>query len=348
MKVTLICLEWPTSEHSGGVSRYAYRLAQGLRELVDLTIVTVDSGLDLPGATMVKVPSSSSRFSRYYVSPLHIRASLKSIDSEIIHSFGDDWMLGSSKTPLVRTFFGSSWSEAKSSTGLRRLNHAVLAVTEKISQWRAATRIAIAPESMELFDCQFLMPPVTSVPMQPERVPSPNPSVVFVGSFYGRKRGHLVEQAVEDASHSLGQKVTLQVVGPESDRDNWAKGTMHVSGASDDEVQRLINDSWVLMAPSQYEGFGIPAFEALALGVPVIATSNPGSRYLAELTKESGALTVVDDDSLLSVRLYERLRQGPTLQSRDYTAAQMAIAEIVEAASAQRLVGSIYSPLLIA
>jgi glycosyltransferase involved in cell wall biosynthesis len=43
----------------------------------------------------------------------------------------------------------------------------------------------------------------------------------------------------------------------------------------------MLARAWVLCAPSVYEGFGVPALEAFAYGVPVVATPNPGIRHLS-------------------------------------------------------------------
>jgi glycosyltransferase involved in cell wall biosynthesis len=40
-----------------------------------------------------------------------------------------------------------------------------------------------------------------------------------------------------------------------------------------EELARLYNEAEVLVSPSVYEGFGLPAAEANACGVPVIATT---------------------------------------------------------------------------
>jgi glycosyltransferase involved in cell wall biosynthesis len=46
-----------------------------------------------------------------------------------------------------------------------------------------------------------------------------------------------------------------------------------VSGVSDDEIVRLYAEAEVACVPSLYEGFSLPAIEAMACGVPVVATT---------------------------------------------------------------------------
>ena len=46
-----------------------------------------------------------------------------------------------------------------------------------------------------------------------------------------------------------------------------------VSGISDDELARLYAEAQVAVVPSLYEGFSLPAIEAMACGVPVVATT---------------------------------------------------------------------------
>lgn len=344
MRVTLLCLEWPSDKHTGGVARYAYRMASELHSSVDLSVVTTEGGLELPGANIVKIRSPRSRFDRYYILPFVARNVVRRLAPDVIHSFGDDWLLSRKDAPVVRSFFGSSWSEAKSSSGVRRLNHAILALTEKYTQWKSDARIAIAPETVSIFKCDRLMPPVTAVPPS-ERHPADQPSVIFIGSFKGRKRGQFAEQAVREVSNRLGQKVKLTVIGPASDRDSWHPDTVHVSDASDREVLDLIGQSWVLISPSLYEGFGIPLFEALSLGTAAVASRNPGSNYLKSLCASSDALLVAESDSEFIRTLEQRILHGPDLDGADLVAGKEAVATMLELASVDRLVDDVYRPL---
>ena len=63
----------------------------------------------------------------------------------------------------------------------------------------------------------------------------------------------------------------------------------------DEELADLYARAWVFCLPSSYEGFGIPYAEAMASRLPVVATPNPGSRYV---TDEGRAGVLVEDDRL--------------------------------------------------
>ena len=85
--------------------------------------------------------------------------------------------------PIVRTFHGDSWREARASRGLRRYNHVLLGALERRSA-RAATKIAIAPESQKTFRCGVIVPPILSIERAvARRTPSHSPTVVLVGGL---------------------------------------------------------------------------------------------------------------------------------------------------------------------
>jgi glycosyltransferase involved in cell wall biosynthesis len=58
-----------------------------------------------------------------------------------------------------------------------------------------------------------------------------------------------------------------------------------VSGVSDEELARLYGEAEVAVVPSLYEGFSLPAIEAMACAVPVVATTGGA---LPEVVGESG------------------------------------------------------------
>ncbi len=66
-------------------------------------------------------------------------------------------------------------------------------------------------------------------------------------------------------------------------------GRVHLVGhVEDEELPALYSAARALVFPSLYEGFGLPALEAMACGTPVIASNTTG---LAEAVGEAG-LTV--------------------------------------------------------
>lgn len=333
LRVLWLSLEWPKEDaHVGGVGRYTYRLAEEMRHLVDLTVLTSEGAKPLGGVKIVQTRATTSRFDRFYVTPWRLRKIAAGISFDVVHSHGDDWAL-SSDTPIVRSFYGTSWSEAMASSGLRRLNHIVLAGLEKVSARKSAISLAIAPESMSFFNCDRVVAPVIGLPAKTSAPRSNHPRVVFIGSFQGRKRGWLVQQAVEQMREALGSPVELYVVGPRSDKDSWETSVVHLDGLTDEEVSEAVGSAWVLLAPSTYEGFGIPTVEALNLGVPVVATSNPGNEYFRSIADEDLPLIcTVRDDEFISAAV-DLMKRGARLTDEQRRSAEAFVSEIKNNAS---------------
>ena len=66
----------------------------------------------------------------------------------------------------------------------------------------------------------------------------------------------------------------------------------HLSGVYDEALAHLYHAAGVLVTPSHYEGFGLPALEALNCGCPVIV-SDRGS--LPEIAGDAGQIIPADD-----------------------------------------------------
>jgi glycosyltransferase involved in cell wall biosynthesis len=294
LRVTLLTPEWPGRSHSGGVARYAQRLAQDLQRAVDLSIVTIGGdSAGLEDARFINVERPRGRFGRYYALPLKLERLIAETAPDVVHSFGDDWAMRH-RWPLVRTFHGSALGEAKSSHGLRKANHYILSALEHVSARKADLKVAVGGDSMREFRCDIAMPPVT--PIQRRSVPrAGQPTAVFIGSYGGRKRGSMVAAAVRDVRESGRPDARLVVIGPEDDAGNWPEWVEHLSGLDDAAVHSEVSTAWLLAAPSEYEGFGIPAFEALALGTSVVTSATPGSIFLQGLLDGTAGLHLTTD-----------------------------------------------------
>ncbi len=102
---------------------------------------------------------------------------------------------------------------------------------------------------------------------------------------------------------------------------------------SDDERQRLYREASMLVLPSLDEGFGIPALEAMTIGVPVVA-SNRGA--LPEVVADAGILVDPEDRAALAAAI-ERVLDGELLRRQMADGGVARAARFSWASSAARL-----------
>ncbi|HEV3329097.1 MAG TPA: glycosyltransferase family 4 protein [Acidimicrobiales bacterium] len=88
-----------------------------------------------------------------------------------------------------------------------------------------------------------------------------------------------------------------------------------ISGVSDKELARLYAEAEVAVVPSLYEGFSLPAIEAMSCGVPVVATTGGA---LPEVVGESGrtGVLVTPDDPEALVAAIGDLLDDPAARAR--------------------------------
>jgi glycosyltransferase involved in cell wall biosynthesis len=103
--------------------------------------------------------------------------------------------------------------------------------------------------------------------------------LLFVGAIQERKNPLAALRAADEAG------LPLIVVGPAKDRGlarelerNGARLRGYVSRG---ELAELYRGAACLLLPTSYEGFGLPALEAMASGTPVVATADPAVREVA-------------------------------------------------------------------
>jgi|TARA_B100002003_G_scaffold249625_1_gene286464 glycosyltransferase involved in cell wall biosynthesis len=77
-----------------------------------------------------------------------------------------------------------------------------------------------------------------------------------------------------------------------------------VSGVTTQELVKLYAEATLVIVPSIYEGFGLPAGEAMACGLPVISTDGGA---LPEVVGNSGIIVPVQDDRAIAEAIVELL-----------------------------------------
>jgi glycosyltransferase involved in cell wall biosynthesis len=88
-----------------------------------------------------------------------------------------------------------------------------------------------------------------------------------------------------------------------------------VSGISDDELAVLYAEAHVAVVPSLYEGFSLPAIEAMACGVPLVATTGGALPEVVGAHGETGLLVTPDDAEALASAI-GRILDDATLAAR--------------------------------
>lgn len=205
---------------------------------------------------------------------------------DIQHFHGDDYLCGGDPR-RVRTFYGSALFESlHSKTAPRFLYQALFYLFEWMSCYRQGAHAAISrvtrralPLVSHVIPCGVPLDKYTPAPA----MKTVYPSLLFIGDFKSRKRGDLLLRVFQDTVHARHPECRLIIVGPERvDAPN-------VTGLGRIAESDLINEyrkAWIYCLPSSYEGFGVPAIEAMACGTVVVATENAGVKEIIESRKD--------------------------------------------------------------
>ena len=146
--------------------------------------------------------------------------------------------------------------------------------------------------------------------------------LLFVGAVQQRKDPRAALEA------ALDLRMPLLVVGPE--RDAALAGELRDRGADlrgyveKDELARLYRGAACVVLPSRYEGFGLPALEAMASGTPVVAAPDPA---LVEVAGDAAVFAEREDLPAAILRAIERreeLREAGLARAAEFSWAEAA------------------------
>ena len=88
-----------------------------------------------------------------------------------------------------------------------------------------------------------------------------------------------------------------------------------ITGVSDEELARLYGEAEIAIVPSLYEGFSLPAIEAMSCGVPVVATTGGALPEVVGTSGETGLLVEPNNPEAL-VTAIGRLLDDAELRDR--------------------------------
>jgi glycosyltransferase involved in cell wall biosynthesis len=119
------------------------------------------------------------------------------------------------------------------------------------------------------------------------------PTFVVLGTIEGRKNHRLLLTIWKDLVATLGAAAPrLAIVGRRGwqaedvfdtlDRHDFKGKVVEMGALDDNSLSELLAGARALLFPSFAEGFGIPLTEAMAVGVPVIASDLPVFREIGQ------------------------------------------------------------------
>jgi glycosyltransferase involved in cell wall biosynthesis len=294
----------------GGVESVAHDLAQGLAlRGHEVTVWSADpapSGCAyqvklIPAAALIHNWLGFRMVSGYLGNLLALFPTFG--DAQVLIAHGDSLMLPILGIPVLRIMHGSALDEALTSRSIFRM---ALQLGVYVQEWLTSLTqptVGISRNTRSRYPAirQVIPNGVDTAKFFPGPK-SEHPTLLFVGTLGGRKRGRLLLQAFADVIHPSVPEARLWMVtepGPAQD------GVTYYSGLSKEALSALYRQAWIFASPSCYEGFGLPYLEAMASGSVVVAAANPGSREVLDGGRYG---RIVETDAAFPLALLEMLR----------------------------------------
>jgi glycosyltransferase involved in cell wall biosynthesis len=289
------------NEKRGGIERVAHVLAQGLasrgHEVVVFSHDAQPRGAlyavrELPWKRFVTTWFGRRITMGYAGNFLAVLPDYRGFDA--IVAFGDSLLLPLARRPLLRVMLGSALGEAMSARSPGRVVLQSGIYLQELVTALLQTTVGISENTRRYNPLvrQTIVLGVDSTVFSPApQEKTAEPSLIFVGTAGGRKRGNVLIDIFTSTIRAEFPSASLMFVGPAG---KPIPGVTYHTGISDEELASLYRRAWVCASPSLYEGFGLPYLEAMACGTAVVATPNPGSR---EVLGDGEYGKLVDDSS---------------------------------------------------
>ncbi|MGQ9553114.1 MAG: glycosyltransferase family 4 protein [Anaerolineae bacterium] len=323
-----------------GISRYTRHLLEGLAQLsIDEEMLILRSRKDppsaLPATPFRSVPMWTPPHNRFEQIALRLETSRLGLD--LLHS--PDFIppfrrrfrsvvtvhdLGFLLYPHLLTRESAHYY-GQIDQAVRSANH-IIAVSE--STKRDVTHLLGAPEDKVTVIHEAINPSFRyisdrqAVAATRARYGLPESFVLFVGTIEPRKNLPTLFRAMRRLVDQHKPDIALAVVG------EWGwlyaealqvleqlrlKEVVHFLGhVPDGDLVYLYNAASVMAYPSYYEGFGLPPLEAMACGVPVVASDRSS---VPEVIGDAGLLVTPDDDEAVAVALWHVLSDNDLRQT---------------------------------
>ena len=213
------------------------------------------------------------------------RRDLSSYD--VLHAHGEDYWMWRRRVPMhVRTLHGSCFEEAIHIRGIKeKARMVLLGFTEVLASIVADRTVLVSPQTRRWTPWVSTVIP-NGVDTQrfapaPGQEKHPEPTVLFVGTWRGRKRGAELASIFAERVRARVPEARLRMVTQDAPA-SLPDGVVALGRLDDEALAEEYRRAWVFCLPSSYEGFGIPYAEAMAAGLPVVATPNHGARYVTD------------------------------------------------------------------
>jgi phosphatidyl-myo-inositol alpha-mannosyltransferase len=212
-------------------------------------------------------------------------------DADVLHLHGDDWFLVRRPVPTVRTFNGTALRESQHAADPKvRVAYRAVWPLERLAARLATLPVALGRDTADLLGLDDVVAYGVDAGRFRPGPKSEHPTVLFVGTWGGRKRGRFAWRAFVDEVLPACPDARLEVV---ADRCDPHPAVDPVAFPDDDELAERYRRAWVFAYPSTYEGFGIPYVEAMASGTAVVSSPNAGAAWVLD----GGRAGVLADDA---------------------------------------------------